>query len=192
MSPQPTESTFAEADLLAGVKRSAGYLADRYAPHIGRILERGNQHLRSTLHHCRGGHFFEDDIQQRGDVGGGLAPVERHPALLRRAVDSLEVQLFLSGVQIEHEVENLLLNLVRAAVGLVDLVDHHDGFLSHLEGLLEHETRLGHAALESVHEQQHAVRHIEHALNLASEVAVAGSVDDVDLDILVGDGHVLG
>ena len=50
----------------------------------------------------------------------------------------------------------------------------------------------GHGALERVNEQQGAVGHLEHALDLAAEVGVARGVDDVDLDVLVLDGDVLG
>jgi hypothetical protein len=66
-----------------------------------------------------------------------------------------------------------------------------------LEGLLEHEAGLGHGPLRRVHEEEHAVRHAEHALDLAAEVGVAGGVDQVDLDRLargrveVVDGDVL-
>ena len=42
-----------------------------------------------------------------------------------------------------------------------------------------------------VDQQQHAVDHRQHALDLAAEVGVAGRVDDVDLVVLVVDGGVL-
>ena len=58
--------------------------------------------------------------------------------------------------------------------------------------LREHEARLGHRALHRIDEQQAAIGHVEHALDLAAEVGVAGRVDDVDLDVAVDDGSVLG
>ena len=79
------------------------------------------------------------------------------------------------------------LDLVGAAVEFVNLVHDDDGLLAHLQGLLEDETRLGHAAFERVHQKEDAVGHVEHALDFASEVTVAGSVYDVDLDALVYD-----
>ena len=182
----------AEADVLAGLEAAAGDASDGDAAHVRGIFQGGNEQLRRALDHRRSRDHVEDGVQQRGDVAGRLLPVERHPALLRRTVHGHEVQLLLGGVQVEHEVEDLLLHLVRAAVRLVHLVDDDDGLLAHLDGLLQHETRLGHAALEGVHEQQHAVGHVEHALNLAAEVAVARGVDDVDLDTLIDDGDVLG
>src|SRR4029079_13933779 len=41
-------------------------------------------------------------------------------------------------------------------------------------------------------QQQHAVDHLEDALDLAAEVGVARRVDDVDVRALVGHGRVLG
>ena len=54
------------------------------------------------------------------------------------------------------------------------------------------EARLGHRALEAVHQQQHAVHHLQHALHLAAEVRVAGGVHNVDLVAHVVHGGVLG
>ena len=59
-------------------------------------------------------------------------------------------------------------------------------------GVREDEARLGHGALGRVNQQQRAVCHLEHALDLAAKVSVARGVDDVDLDALVLDGDVLG
>ena len=57
---------------------------------------------------------------------------------------------------------------------------------------MEYEAGLGHGAFEGIHEQEHPVGHVEHAFDLATEVAVAGSVNDVDFVVFVTDGHVLG
>ena len=59
-------------------------------------------------------------------------------------------------------------------------------------GLFKHEACLRHRALEGVHQQQATVGHAQHALHLAAEVSVARGVDDVYLDVLIDDRHVLG
>jgi DNA-binding IclR family transcriptional regulator len=61
-----------------------------------------------------------------------------------------------------------------------------------LQRFLQHEAGLRHAALGRVHQQQHAVDHLEHALDLAAEIGVARRVNDVDLDALVVAGAVFG
>ena len=57
--------------------------------------------------------------------------------------------------------------------------------------MTQHEARLGHGTLKRVDEKQRAVSHLEDALDLAAEVGMARSVDDVDLHALVLDGDVL-
>ena len=171
----------------AGTQGAPGHAAHGDAAHIRGVLQRGDEHLRGAFHDLRSGNLFDDGVEQRGDVGGRLAPVTRHPALLGTAVDGLEVELLLRGIEREHQVEHLFVDLVGAAVQLVHLVDDDNGLLAHLKGLLEHEAGLRHGAFEGIDQQQHAVGHVEHALHLAAEVGMAGGVDDVDLDILVGD-----
>ena len=79
-----------------------------------------------------------------------------------------------------------------ALVGPVDLVDHHDDPVTQLQRPAEDEAGLGHGALGGVHQQDHAVDHLQDALHLAAEVGVARGIHDVDLGVLVPDGGVLG
>ena len=57
--------------------------------------------------------------------------------------------------------------------------------VAELQRAAQHEARLRHGAFGGVHEQDNAVDHFEHALDLAAEVGVARRIDDVDLDTLV-------
>ena len=77
------------------------------------------------------------------------------------------------------------------AAGTVDLVDHHDGLEAQRQRLARDEARLRHRPFDRVDQQQHAVHHGQHALDLAAEVGVAGRVDDVDARAAVLDGAVL-
>ena len=60
------------------------------------------------------------------------------------------------------------------------------------ERLAQHEAGLRQRALARVDEQEHTVDHEQRALDLAAEVGVTGRVDDVDLDVAVLHGRVLG
>ena len=60
--------------------------------------------------------------------------VVHRPALLRRGVDELEVQLLVGGVHGEHEVEDLLLHLRDPARRPVDLVEDDEGAEALREG----------------------------------------------------------
>ena len=182
----------AEADVLAASESSTGDAADSDTADIRGILQGGDKHLRSALYHLRCGNNFEDGIEQGGDIRAGSLPVLGHPALLGAAENGLEIKLLICGVEVAHEVEDLLLHLVGTAVELIDLIHDDDGLLAHLKSLLEDETCLGHATLESIHQEEHSVGHVEDALDLTSEIAMSGSVYDVDLDPLVDNGDVLG
>ena len=78
-------------------------------------------------------------------------------------------------------------NFFDPRVGAVGLVDQEDHRQVGGEGLAEHEAGLGQRALRGVDEEDDAVDHGQAALDLATEVGVAGGVDDVD-----GDGLALG
>ena len=79
-----------------------------------------------------------------------------------------------------------------ARVLAVDLVDDHDRAQVELQRLAQHEARLRHHAFGGVDQQQHALHHLQHPLDLAAEVGVARRVDDVELDPVVLDRGVLG
>ena len=60
------------------------------------------------------------------------------------------------------------------------------------QGLGQDEAGLGHGALGGVNQQDNTVDHLQDTLHLAAEVGVAGGVHDVDLDVAVLHGGVLG
>ena len=122
----------------------------------------------------------------------GVVDVERRAAGARVAVHDREVDLVLVGVEVEEQLLHLVHHLGDARVGAVDLVDHDHHGQPRLERLAQHEPGLGERALARVDEQQHAVDHGEPALDLATEVGVAGRVDDVDLHAVDVHRGVLG
>ena len=66
------------------------------------------------------------------------------------------------------------------------------GFRPSASALRGHEAGLRHRAFDRIDQQQHAVDHRQHALDLAAEVGVARGVDDVDVRAFVIDRAVLG
>jgi hypothetical protein len=55
----------------------------------------------------------------------------------------------------------------------------------------QHKACLRHRPFDAVDQQQCAVDHVQHALDLTAEVGVTGRIDDVDFGVVVGDGGVL-
>ena len=111
----------------------------------------------------------------------GTSGVQACGALTAAAEQHGAVQLLVGSAQIHQQVQHLVDDFLDAGVGAVDLVDGDHQAQVLLQSLLQHETGLGHAALGSVHQQQHAVDHLQHALHLAAKVGVARGIDDVDL-----------
>ena len=82
--------------------------------------------------------------------------------------------------QVHEELVGLVDDLGDAGVAAVGLVDDQDHRHVGVERLAQHEAGLGERALGGVDEQHDAVDHRQAALDLATEVGVAGGVDDVD------------
>ncbi len=182
----------AEGNVHAFAKGAAMYASYGYSSHIVGEVERCYEHLGGAFESLGSGDVLDYGIKHGENVVGGLAPVGRHPALLGRTVDCGEVELLLGSVKVEHQIKHHLLYFVGAAVGLVDLVDHHNGLQSHLYGFLQHESSLGHGTLESVDKQQASVGHVQHSLHFTAEVGVSRGVNNIDFISFVVDGYILG
>ena len=107
-------------------------------------------------------------------------------------VEHGKIQLVFRRVQINEQVVHLVQHFLRARVGTVNLVDHQDRRQLGFQRLAQHVARLRQRAFAGVHQQHHAVHHLQRALHFAAEIAVAGRVHDVDLDVVVENGRVLG
>ena len=82
--------------------------------------------------------------------------------------------------QVEEQLVRLVDDRGDTSVGSVYLVDdEHDGQLGR-QGLAQHEPRLRQGPLGRIDEEHDAVDHRQPPLDLAAEVGVPGSVDDVD------------
>ena len=137
----------------------------------------------------RGRDRLEDRLEQRLEVGAvgqrrrSPGPSRRGDAGAARGVDDREVEGVLAVAlveQVHEELVGLVDDLGDAGVAAVGLVDDQDHRHVGVERLAQHEAGLGQRALGGVDEQHDAVDHRQAALDLATEVGVAGGVDDVD------------
>ena len=180
-----------EAHVLAGLDGPATYTPHGDTALEAAVVEAGDPHLQAALFLLRRRYVLQDHVQEIAHILRRGLPIRPHPTLFAAAVHHGEIQLVLVGLQGEHEVEHLLVHLFRCAVRLIHLVDHDDGLQTELDGLAQYEACLRHGAFESIHQQQHPIGHVQHALHLATEVAVARSVDHIDLHALVTHAYVL-
>ena len=157
------------------------------------VVHRGHQHLEGSLRVALGRlDGAQQGVEQGDQVGARHIRVQAGGAVAAAAEQHGAVQLFVGSAQVHQQVQHLVDDFLDAGIGAVDLVDGNHQAQVLLQSLLQHEAGLGHTALSGVHQQQHAVDHLQHALDFAAEVRVARGIDDVDLDALVGAGAVLG
>ena len=182
----------ADGDLLVLADRAALDAPDGDAADELVIVQRGNEHLEGRGGILRRfGDILEDRVEQRLKIGARHVRRIGRRSLAARAEQHRGIKLLVRGVEIHQQLQHLVHDLVNALVGAVDLVDDDDHAVAKLQRAAEYEARLRHGAFGGVHEQDDAVDHFEHTLDLAAEVGVARRVDDVDLDALVGDGGIL-
>ena len=150
---------------------------------------------RSVLVNLGRGHVVDDHIEQRIHVHVAVVGIKAGKAIHGAGVDHVlhgELKLVVGGAQVGHEVQAVVVGLLGVGARTVDLVDDDHDLKAGVDSVTQHEAGLGHGALKSIDQQQGAVGHTQHALDLAAEVGVARGVDDVDLDVLILDRDVLG
>ncbi len=131
----------------------------------------------------------------------GLVQIGRRRSQLGVGVEHGKVELIFARVEIDEQVVNLVQHLLRARVGPVDLVDHQNRRQLGFQRLAQHVAGLRQRTFAGIDQQHHAVDHLQRALHLAAKIAVAGRVDDIDLDLgrvpgvgrgMIEDGGVFG
>ena len=150
---------------------------------------------RGVLVNLGRGHVVDDHVEQRIHVHVAVVGVKAGKAIHGAGVDHVlhgELKLVVGGAQVGHEVQAVVVGLLGVGARTIDLVDDDHDLKAGVDSVTQHEAGLGHGALKGVDQQQGAVGHTQHALDLAAEVGVARGVDDVDLDVLVLDRDVLG
>ena len=135
--------------------------------------------------------FLDDCLHERLEVVALVFHLVLRDTVARRRIDNREIELVVVGVELHEQLEDFVVDIIDTLVRLVNLVDDDDWFELLLQCLAEDVLRLRHRAFECIDEQQDAVDHVQHALDLAAEVRMARGVDDVDFDAVVHDGRVL-
>ena len=138
------------------------------------------------------GDFLQDRVEENSQIAGLLRRIELRDSGLRVGVDDREIELVLGGIQIDEQIVDLVEHFLNAGIRAVDLVDHHDRSQPRLQGFHQHVAGLRQGTFAGIHQQHDAVHDLERALDLAAEIAVAGRVDDVDLDVVIPQAGGLG
>ena len=136
--------------------------------------------------------MLHDRFKQRSKIVGRILQLVLRDSGARIGIDDRKLQLILAGIEIDKQIVEFVENFLNAGIRPVDLVDDGDDGQLGLQRLHQNVPRLRQRPFAGVHQQQHAVDDLQRAFDFAAEVAVAGSVDDVDLYAAVADAGVLG
>ncbi len=181
------------ADILAGAQRAVEDARDGQPPEVIAVIEIRHQDLQRAIGVAGGRRDgLHDGIEQRLQILTGGVRVRRRRAQPGIGIQNRKIEQFLGRVEIDEQVVNFVQHFLGTRVGAVNLVDHHDRRQLGFQRLAQHIARLRQRALAGVHQEHDAVHHLERAFHLAAEIAVAGRVHDVDLDVVVKNGRVLG
>ena len=88
--------------------------------------------------------------------------------------------MFVGRVERGEEIEDFVDDFGGAGLGLVDLVDRDNRLEAEFQRLADDEFCLRHRAFGGVNEDDDAIDHVQNTLDLATEIGVAGGIDDVD------------
>ena len=183
-------------DLVALVDGAGVHATDAdTADEVGVVDGHALHGQRGVLVNLGRGHVVDDHVEQRVHVHIAIVGVKAGKAIHGAGVDHVlhgKLELVVGGTQVGHEVQAVVVGLLGVGARTVDLVDDDHDLEAGVDSVAQHEAGLGHGALKSVNQQQGAVGHTQHALDLAAKVGVARGVDDVDLNVLVLDRDVLG
>src|SRR5665213_1323285 len=160
---------------------------------VFRIIEIGREHFELDAGvRARGRDVFDDRLEKRVHVLALILEVDFGVTVLGAGVNHREIQLLIGGVQRDEKIEDQVEHLVRRGVVAVNFIDDDDGLGAGFEGFPQHETGLGLGAVGRIDHQQHAVDHIHDALDFAAKISVAGSIDNIDMVLVVLEGGVFG
>src|SRR5258708_10554897 len=118
--------------------------------------------------------------------------MRRSRADLGVGVENREVELLFLGVEVDEQIVNLVHHFLRTSVRTVNLVDDDNRLKMAFERLAQDVARLWEGTFAGVDQQHNAIDHFEGAFDFAAKVAVPGCVHDIDFDIVIEDGRVLG
>ena len=130
--------------------------AGGHAANILIVVDVGDQHLKRCIGVAFGGaNIGFNHSKERFQIGGFNIDVQLGITELGAGVNHRKVQLIIRSVQFTEQVKDHVENFIRTRTGTVDLVDDNNRLEAEVKGLFQHETGLGHGAVQSIHQQQH-------------------------------------
>ena len=165
---------------LIWLDRARGNTTGNDAAQIGVGFQNHAQQAERAFFGHRRGDMLQHHVEHRTEIGLGSVGAFRHPAVFGRTVENREIELFVGRIKRGKQIEHFVHDFGSALFGLVDLVDRDNRLQAELQRLADHEFGLRHRAFGGIDQHDHAVDHVQDTLDLAAEIGMARSVDDVD------------
>ena len=172
---------------VAGQNPADGHPADILIP-----VDVTDEHPERSLLDDRWRHPFNDRLEQIVHVLARPFECTIGKSHLGAAIEERCVELILIRSQFEEQLQHLVVHPLRARGVTVDLVNHTYRLKPVAKRLAQYPARLRLRSADGIGQQQHAVDHLHHPLDLGAEVGVARCVDDVDGVVLPIDRRILG
>src|SRR5258706_11864817 len=92
----------------------------------------------------RSGDVLEDRLEERLDAGAGVFELPGSGSSAAGSVEDGEIQSFIISAELDEEIEDLVEHFMRAGVGAVGFIGHHDRAKLMPESFFENEASLRH------------------------------------------------
>ena len=182
-----------QADVLTVFDGTSDNTANHDTAYIIIVVQGIDQHLQGSFRiHIGSRNIFDNGAEQRFQVGAFIVHSQFGNALFGRSVHYGEVQLIITGVQFNEQIQNFIHHFFHSLVRTVNLVDDHHGFQMVFQSFPQHVFGLGHRTFVGVYQQQYAVNHVQYPFYFAAEISMARSIQDIDFGAVMHDSGVFG
>ena len=155
------------------------------------VIDSGYQHLCRTLRiSFRCGNIIQDCIKQRPQILSRVLHVQRCGSSPCGYIQDGVFDRRFIRFQIDQQIQNLIDHFFTPGVRPVHLVDHDQNLQLQFQRLLQHKAGLRHGSFKAVHQQQHAVHHLQHPFDLSAEICMPGGIDNVNFGFSVMHGSI--
>jgi hypothetical protein len=135
---------------------------------------------------------FDDGVEERLHRAADVLQIELGKTFFGAGIDDWKIHLLVGRVKGDEQIPNGVEHFVWIGIVAIDFVDHDNRLRAGFEGFAEDETGLSLGTIRGINDKQHAVDHVHDTLDFAAEIGVAGSIDDIDVVILIFEGGVFG
>ena len=135
--------------------------------------------------------MFNNRFEQRLHGSACFMDLAHCIAFFRAGVDDWKIKLLIRRVQLDEQIKYHIQHLVRTRVFAIDFVNHNNRLRAVLERFSQNEFRLRLRSFMRVDYEQNAIDHFHDPLDFAPEIGVPGSIDDINVIILVPVSRVL-